>query len=102
MQLVDSLRRLWRARSLYTLLLTCVLLGACAVGPDFQIPASPDIATFTADRIPSENTAGNKTQRLAAGAQIPAEYWTLFHSTPLNRLIERALRDNPNIEAARA
>jgi NodT family efflux transporter outer membrane factor (OMF) lipoprotein len=31
---------------------------------------------------------------------IPGQWWALFHSEPLNRLVEEAIRDNPSIEAA--
>jgi NodT family efflux transporter outer membrane factor (OMF) lipoprotein len=79
-----------------------VLLGSCAVGPDFKLPLSPEIGMFTADRVPEVNTAGGKTQRFAAGRDLPAEYWTLFHSTDLNNLVARTLKDNPNMDAARA
>ena len=33
---------------------------------------------------------------------ISGEWWTLFHSKPLNDLIERALTNNPNIKSAQA
>ncbi len=79
-----------------------VTLASCAVGPDFQLPAAPEIGTFTADRLQVSNSAGGKSQRYAIGLDLPAEYWTLFHCTALNSLVDRSLRDNPNIDAARA
>ena len=33
---------------------------------------------------------------------IPGQWWTLFHSKPLNDLIEQALKANPDLEAAQA
>ncbi len=33
---------------------------------------------------------------------IPGEWWTLFHSPALNTLVERALKNNPDLKAARA
>jgi len=33
---------------------------------------------------------------------IPGQWWTLFHSKPLNRVIEQALKANPDLEAAQA
>ncbi len=76
-------------------------LASC-VGPDFELPKTPVIAAFTPERQPVANAAGGKTQRMAQGAPLPADYWALFHSPALNALVERALRDNPNIEAAQA
>jgi NodT family efflux transporter outer membrane factor (OMF) lipoprotein len=39
---------------------------------------------------------------LVEGHDIPGEWWTLFHSQPLNDLIERSLKANPNIKSAQA
>src|SRR5208337_1975229 len=33
---------------------------------------------------------------------LPADWWALFHSSELNSLVARALRDNPNVDAAQA
>jgi NodT family efflux transporter outer membrane factor (OMF) lipoprotein len=77
-------------------------LCSCEVGPDFKIPVSPEIGKFTPDRLQASNSAGGKTQHLEISNGLPAEYWSLFHSTALNNLVARALRDNPNIDAARA
>jgi NodT family efflux transporter outer membrane factor (OMF) lipoprotein len=79
-----------------------VLLGSCEVGPDFKIPLSPEIANFTPDRLQAANMAGGKTQRFAIDRDLPADYWTLFRSPAMNSLVTRALKDNPNIDAARA
>lgn len=76
-------------------------LQSC-VGPDFQSPVAPVIGSYTPDRQPATESAGGKTQHLDIGRELPAEWWTLFHSPALNALIGRALRDNPNIDAARA
>ncbi|HZV20324.1 MAG TPA: efflux transporter outer membrane subunit [Hyphomicrobiales bacterium] len=80
---------------------TALLLQSC-VGPDFQVPAPPEISKFTSETLPAGNSAGGKTQHLDIGRELPANWWALFHSTQLNSLIARALRDNPNIDAARA
>src|SRR5208337_213182 len=79
----------------------CLGLQSC-VGPDFQLPKAPEIAAFTPERQPASNPAGGKTQRLEIGNSLPADWWALFHSSELNALVARALRDNPNADAARA
>src|SRR3974377_1090478 len=79
----------------------CFMLQSC-VGPDFEFPKAPGIASFTPDRQPAKNTADGKTQKLEISNRLPADWWALFHSNALNSLIERALRDNPNAGAARA
>ena len=37
-------------------------------------------------------------QHLIEGMDIPAQWWNLFHSQPLNDLIEQALKANPVVE----
>jgi NodT family efflux transporter outer membrane factor (OMF) lipoprotein len=37
-----------------------------------------------------------------SGSDIPGEWWTLFHSKPLNDLIELSLSNNPTVKAAQA
>ena len=89
--------KLWFA----TALCAALSLHAC-VGPDFQPPEPPDIGSFIPDRQPTKYSAQDKTQHLDISRQLPAEWWEMFHSPALNSLINRALHDNPNIEAARA
>ena len=45
---------------------------------------------------------GGNAQHLISGADIPADWWTLFHSRALNELIEQALAHNPDLAAAQA
>ncbi|MGP8239532.1 MAG: efflux transporter outer membrane subunit [Limisphaerales bacterium] len=78
----------------------------CAVGPDFKKPAAPKVSQYTAQ--PLTNTpatakvAGGASQRFVNDLDIPGQWWTLFHSQPLNDLIERALKANPDLRAAQA
>src|SRR5208283_1927547 len=46
--------------------------------------------------------AGGQAQRFAKGADISADWWSLFHSEPLNDLIEQSLANNPDLKAAQA
>ena len=90
------------------LLATSALLLAtgCAVGPNFKRPAPPDVSGYTPTPVSTTsrtaNVAGGEAQHLTEGQDIPGEWWTLFHSKPLNDLIERSLRANPNLKAAQA
>jgi NodT family efflux transporter outer membrane factor (OMF) lipoprotein len=81
-------------------------LAGCAVGPDFERPPPPNITAYEAvplpektESAPSEN---GEAQSFASGDDIPAEWWTLFHSEPLNQLIAQALKTNPDLDAASA
>ncbi len=81
-----------------------LLLAGCAVGPDFKRPEPPSVKAYTAAPLP-KNTAATDTvqsQKFMEGGDIPAQWWELFHSPALNQLVERALKANPNLQAAQA
>ena len=86
--------------------LVFVLLAGCAVGPNFKKPAPPAVQEYTARPLVTTsgttNIEGGEVQRFIQGADIPGEWWTLFHSKALNGLIERSLSNNPSIKAAQA
>lgn len=90
-----------------SLALFAVLLATgCTVGPNFTAPAPPPVSSYTANPIrPTAATpgvAGGQQQRFVGGADIPADWWRLFHSPALNALIEQALANNPDLKAAQA
>ncbi len=89
-----------------TALALAAMLSDCAVGPNFKRPtppATPDYgkASASSETVAAPGTGGN-SQRLIAGMDIPAQWWTLFQSHKLDGLVEQALKANPNMEAARA
>src|SRR5208283_960479 len=69
-------------------------------------PVAPDVSGYTPAPISTttstSNVAGGGAQYLVEGHDIPGEWWTLFHSQPLNDLIERSLKANPDLKAAQA
>src|SRR3984957_19199719 len=83
-----------------------VLIAGCAVGPNFEKPAAPDVSDYTATPLPAAvtgtNVAGGEAQRFAKGGDISADWWTLFHSAPLNKLIDSSLTNNHDLKAAQA
>ena len=84
-----------------------MLLAGCAVGPNFQRPATPNVERYTPQPLPAQTAAvkgthGGEAQRFVQDMDIPGQWWTLFHSKPLNRVIEQALKANPDLEAAQA
>jgi NodT family efflux transporter outer membrane factor (OMF) lipoprotein len=83
-----------------------LLTAGCTVGPRFKKPAAPNVPSYTPASISTtsgtSNVAGGEAQQLKAGQDIPGEWWTLFHSKPLNDLIERSLKANPDLKAAQA
>lgn len=82
------------------------LLTACAVGPDFERPAAPSALGYTAQPLPPETasapTPAGGAQHFATAMDIPSQWWTLFRSPALDRLVQQALKANPNVEAAKA
>jgi NodT family efflux transporter outer membrane factor (OMF) lipoprotein len=83
-----------------------LLLAGCAVGPNFKRPAPPDVADFTSPAVSATaaipGIAGGDAQRFTQGTDISGEWWALFHSAALTGLIERSLKNNPDLKAARA
>jgi NodT family efflux transporter outer membrane factor (OMF) lipoprotein len=82
-----------------------VLVCGCAVGPDFKRPAAPEASGYGNTAVATtgvNDLAGGEAQRLLPGQDIPGQWWTLFHCQPLNDLIDRALKANPDVKAAQA
>lgn len=82
-------------------------LAGCAAGPDFQKPAPPRVSAYTRRPLPAETAAapgvtGGEAQRFQTGAEIAADWWTLFHSPQLDALVAEALKNNPDLAAAQA
>lgn len=76
----------------------------CAVGPNFQRPAAPPQNAFAVgplqNPVATTNVAAGAAQQFVEGMDIPGQWWELFHSKELNRLIERSLTNNPDLQAA--
>ena len=85
--------------------LTCTTIAGCAVGPDHQRPDLPESKGYgtTAEMSVARNLTASQLsgdQRLAVGADIRNDWWTLFRSPSLNTLIEQAFAASPTIEIA--
>jgi NodT family efflux transporter outer membrane factor (OMF) lipoprotein len=83
----------------------CTTIAGCAVGPDYQrpdLPESKGYGTPTEVSMTGTRTAGqlDDNQRLAVGADIRNDWWTLFRSPALNALIEQSFAASPTIEIA--
>src|SRR5215472_11601037 len=92
--------------ALFIACLPLLLIDGCAVGPNFKKPAPPNAARYTVEPLPAQteaiNVPGGEAQTFVFGADIPAEWWSVFHSQPLNDLISRALTNNPDLRSAQA
>src|SRR5690242_14517916 len=81
-------------------------LAGCAVGPNFRSPEPPKTTQYTRGQQPVSTTdapvEGGAAQTFVADRDIPADWYTLFRSEPLDELVRRALKDSPTVEAAKA
>jgi NodT family efflux transporter outer membrane factor (OMF) lipoprotein len=88
-------KRVWRG---YALVCAATALSSCAVGPDFAPPPPPEAKHFTPERTASPGDG----QRFVEGRDIPAEWWKLFKSKPLDNLVRESLANNPSLQASEA
>lgn len=72
-----------------------VLLGACAVGPDYKPPQLP-----TPDEWHSQPQTGVRPD--SADSPTLASWWTVLNDPTLNQLIDRALAENKTVKQAMA
>lgn len=88
-----------------TNLAVCAGLAGCTVGPDFVRPDPPRDKTYLASGQTTETVAirdvlGGDAQRFVSDLDIPAQWWQVYRSQPLDNLIQRSLTANPDIQAA--
>ncbi len=104
--LIRSRFQMRNVKSLFFVPAMAVVLSGCAVGPDFHKPEAPKVSGYDTKPLPEETSssaaAGGAAQHFAPGQDIPGEWWTLFHSEPLNALIAQSLKQNPDLQSAQA
>ena len=80
-----------------------LLTSGCALGPDFQRPAAPDVSAYHPRGMPGPVAGGTEpTQQFDPARDIAAQWWTLFQSPALSALVDKAFAGNPTLEAAQA
>ena len=88
------------------LLAAAAVVAGCSVGPDFRRPEAPVTDRYTSTALPEKTVSApgeaGEAQRFVSGRNIPAEWWILFKSEDLDRLIRGALAKSPTLAAARA
>jgi outer membrane protein TolC len=101
-----------RPRALLTPLALALVAG-CTVGPDFAPPPQPNVPMSPLPSVSVKAAPACRafdrqaarfciTQRLVGDRDVPGAWWTLFHSRPLNDVMERALLENHDLKAAQA
>jgi len=82
------------------------VLAGCTQGPDFVRPTPPTASSYARSPVPAQtvsaDTYAGAAQRFAEGGDLPGEWWTLFHSEALNRIIAKAIKANPDLQSAQA
>jgi len=83
-----------------------LITAGCVVGPNFKQPGPPPVANYTPRPVKTTEGAsgipGGEIQHFTVASDIPADWWTLFHSQALNTLITQALANNADLKAAQA
>jgi len=78
-------------------------LGGCAVGPNFIRPAAPDTDRYTHElRTEADLTANGQTQHFTSSNKLVADWWKLFGSSELNAIVNKAIVNNPTLQASEA
>lgn len=94
------------AAKLALVVATTVAASACAVGPDFKTPPAPATTHYTRAPEPTGTVgapgASGVAQTFSGERDIPADWWTLYHSNALDDLVRQALTDSPTVQAAQA
>ena len=90
----------------YLALTVSLMASGCAVGPNFIRPAAPEVSGYTASpvtvTVATPGVDAGNAQSFASGADVTADWWTLFHSPALNDLIKQSLESNHDLKAAQA
>jgi NodT family efflux transporter outer membrane factor (OMF) lipoprotein len=88
------------------LVASTLLIASCAAGPRYHKPQAPTNADYAPSPLPQLSASapvhGGEAQRLIRGRDVPFDWWQLFQSPALNRLVEQAFKANPTVAAAQA
>jgi len=87
-------------------LILAAALDGCTVGPDFKRPDAPAVTRYTTTPLPektdSADVPGGAAQGWVGGRDVPAEWWRVFESEPLDALVRQALTDSPVVAQMKA
>lgn len=78
-------------RDRYAIILSALLLSACATGPDYAVPGTPEKAA-----APFVSAGGTSS------APLPDAWWRLYEDPVLDQLVQRAFGANTDLRVATA
>jgi NodT family efflux transporter outer membrane factor (OMF) lipoprotein len=76
--------------------------AACTVGPDHATPEPPRVDRFTSGPDPTATIEADGVAQTFVARDVPEDWWTLFESPVLDRLVREALANSPTLDEARA
>jgi NodT family efflux transporter outer membrane factor (OMF) lipoprotein len=86
--------------------LIVVSISGCAVGPNFNPAAAPDVSGYVPGKLASPDPGHDGPrvagQHFVSGADVSARWWSAFKSPYLNTLVKQAVDHNPNLQTAEA
>ena len=95
-----------RTRPFLLLAVIVLALGGCHTTQPNGAPGLPAPAAYLSSSLPeiagTADVPGGGTQKFVPGGNIPAQWWKLFRSDELDRVIRLALANNPTLSAAQA
>lgn len=77
------------------------MLSACTRGPDFVRPSSPSVRDYL-HRPPNLSDDRDESQSVKVGGTVAGDWWALFRSDRLDRLLKQAVAGNATLEAGMA
>ncbi len=80
-----------------------LLVWGCAVGPDFVRPEPPGGGPIHPGAgTDQDGSADGQAQQFEKATKIAADWWHLFKSPKLTRVIKEAVAQNANLQSAQA
>ena len=80
------------------------VLSGCSVGPEYQTPPPPSDQAYARTSQPREtvSASGNAgaAQQFNPKLDMPAQWWQLFQSPELDRMVREALEHSPTLTQA--
>jgi len=70
-------------------------LAGCTVGPEFKSPQAPAVQSYRSSTEPAQT-------HFDAGAPVAPDWWTVFGSADMNKLIQQAVAGNQTLAGAAA
>jgi NodT family efflux transporter outer membrane factor (OMF) lipoprotein len=73
------------------------------LGPDFEGPEPPPVATYVSGEVPAATVAANGVaQHFEMGGELAGDWWRLFKSAKLDAVVKDAIAKNLSLQAAQA